>query len=91
MAQAYNHVIFLLPQNVIKLLKSSGELRILNTDLVILLGMWLPETAVDLETLAFLADNQIQFTMLAPWQIEDHEKLALINLIWLNFRVIVSP
>jgi alpha-amylase/alpha-mannosidase (GH57 family) len=33
-------------------------------------GMWLPETAVDLETLAFLADNKIQFTILAPWQVK---------------------
>lgn len=33
-------------------------------------GMWLPETAVDLETLNLLAENGIQFTILAPWQIE---------------------
>lgn len=31
-------------------------------------GMWLPETAVDEETLQTLADNDIQFTILAPWQ-----------------------
>ncbi|MGA9531810.1 MAG: DUF3536 domain-containing protein [Anaerolineales bacterium] len=31
-------------------------------------GMWLPETAVDLETLAVLARNGIQFTVLAPHQ-----------------------
>jgi hypothetical protein len=33
--------------------------------------MWLPETAVDLETLTLLADNEIRFTVLAPWQIEE--------------------
>lgn len=33
-------------------------------------GMWLPETAVDLETLSILADHDIRFTILAPWQIE---------------------
>jgi alpha-amylase/alpha-mannosidase (GH57 family) len=31
-------------------------------------GMWLSETAVDLETLEFLADFGIQFTVLAPHQ-----------------------
>ncbi len=31
-------------------------------------GMWLPETAVDLETLDVLAIYDIHFTILAPWQ-----------------------
>jgi alpha-amylase/alpha-mannosidase (GH57 family) len=31
-------------------------------------GMWLPETAVDLETLSLMAENGILFTILAPWQ-----------------------
>jgi hypothetical protein len=31
-------------------------------------GMWLPETAVDLETLRLLADAGVQYTILAPWQ-----------------------
>lgn len=31
-------------------------------------GMWLPETAVDLETLEVLAQNDIKFTVLAPHQ-----------------------
>lgn len=33
-------------------------------------GMWLPETAVDMETLQVLADFRINFTILAPWQAE---------------------
>lgn len=32
-------------------------------------GMWLPETAVDKETLCILAENGIRFTILAPWQV----------------------
>jgi alpha-amylase/alpha-mannosidase (GH57 family) len=31
-------------------------------------GMWLPETAADLETLNILAEQGIEFTILAPWQ-----------------------
>jgi alpha-amylase/alpha-mannosidase (GH57 family) len=36
-------------------------------------GMWLPETAVDTECLELLAQNGIQFTILAPWQAESDE------------------
>lgn len=31
-------------------------------------GMWLPETAVDLETLDILAEQGVRYTVLAPWQ-----------------------
>lgn len=31
-------------------------------------GMWLPETAVDYETLAIMSNQGIEFTILAPWQ-----------------------
>lgn len=34
-------------------------------------GMWLPETAVDLATLNTLAEQGIEFTILAPWQAKD--------------------
>ena len=32
-------------------------------------GMWLPETAADLETLGLLADEGVRHTILAPWQL----------------------
>ena len=34
------------------------------------IGMWLPETAVDIESLNILAKHGIEFTILAPWQAE---------------------
>jgi len=34
-------------------------------------GMWLPETAADLDTLGLLAERGIRYTVLAPWQAED--------------------
>ena len=34
-------------------------------------GMWLPETAVDLSTLRLLAEHDIRYTILAPWQAAD--------------------
>lgn len=34
-------------------------------------GMWLPETAVNLDTLIALAQHGIEFTILAPWQADD--------------------
>jgi hypothetical protein len=35
-------------------------------------GMWLPETAVDDETLELLAENGIEFTIVAPHQVESN-------------------
>ena len=36
-------------------------------------GIWLPETAADLETLCVLHDCGIEFTILAPWQVRPLE------------------
>jgi len=47
------------------------------------LGMWLPETAVDMETLQVLAQNGIQYTILAPWQ-ADQDDLDVTETYWVN-------
>jgi hypothetical protein len=36
-------------------------------------GMWLPETAVDYETLAIMSHQGIEFTILAPWQADSED------------------
>jgi hypothetical protein len=36
-------------------------------------GLWLPETAVDEETLSLLVDHGIEFTILAPWQVREKD------------------
>jgi alpha-amylase/alpha-mannosidase (GH57 family) len=77
MAQAYNHVILPLANKRDKVTQIKWGIADFksrfNHDP---LGMWLPETAVDLETLAFLSDNQIKFTMLAPWQVDSPVNLS---------------
>ena len=69
MAQAYNHTILPLASTLDKWTQIKWGLedfkyRFSHHPC----GMWLPETAVDLETLDILAQNDIQFTILAPWQ-----------------------
>ncbi|MCB0497599.1 MAG: DUF3536 domain-containing protein [Cyclobacteriaceae bacterium] len=45
-------------------------------------GMWLAETAVDTETLEVLAENNIRFTILAPYQAKRFRKIGEEN--WTN-------
>jgi alpha-amylase/alpha-mannosidase (GH57 family) len=47
-------------------------------------GMWLPETAVDLETLDILAEQEIRFTILAPHQASRVRPIASGK--WRNVR-----
>ncbi|MBG0783747.1 MAG: DUF3536 domain-containing protein [Anaerolineaceae bacterium] len=77
MAQAYNHIILPLANKRDKVTQiqwgiADFEHRFGHAPL----GMWLPETAVDMETLVDLADNQIKFTILAPWQVEGQEPIT---------------
>ncbi|MCJ7694394.1 MAG: DUF3536 domain-containing protein [Anaerolineaceae bacterium] len=74
MAQAYNHSILPLASYKDKLTQirwgiADFEYRFKHKPE----GMWLPETAVDLETLNILSDCGIQFTILAPWQVNAPE------------------
>jgi len=74
MAQAYNHIILPLANKREKMTQIKWGI----TDFIHRFGhkpsgMWLPETAVDLETLSILADHDIRFTILAPWQIKASE------------------
>lgn len=39
-------------------------------------GMWLPETAVDLETLDIMAEQGIKFTILSPYQVKRVRRLG---------------
>jgi hypothetical protein len=74
MAQAYNHTILPLASASDKVIQVAWGIADFkhrfgrNPQ-----GMWLPETAVDWETLEVLAHYGIQFTILAPWQAETEE------------------
>ncbi|MBX5495598.1 MAG: DUF3536 domain-containing protein [Bryobacteraceae bacterium] len=69
MAQCYNHIIMPLANRRDKYTQIRWGIR----DFVSRFrrppeGMWLPETAVDLETLDLMAEQGIKFTILAPYQ-----------------------
>jgi alpha-amylase/alpha-mannosidase (GH57 family) len=74
MAQAYHHTILPLSNRNDKITQirwgiADFEYRFGHRPT----GMWLPETAVDDESLEIMADCGIEFTILAPWQADsDH-------------------
>ena len=69
LAQAYNHMIMPLANTRDKLTQVRWGIRDFQKRFGRAPeGMWLPETAVDLETLDVLAQNGIRFTILAPRQ-----------------------
>ncbi len=85
MAQAYNHIIMPLANH-----------RDKNTEVVWGIldfehrfgrkpeGMWLPETAADIQTLEVLVENGIKFTVLAPHQARRYKRIGEKN--WNDFN-----
>jgi alpha-amylase/alpha-mannosidase (GH57 family) len=69
LAQGYNHMILPLANRRDKVTQVKWGVRDFESRFGRRAeGMWLPETAVDTETLEVLAENGIQFTILAPRQ-----------------------
>ncbi|HZT36471.1 MAG TPA: DUF3536 domain-containing protein [Bryobacteraceae bacterium] len=69
MAQAYNHMIMPLANRRDKYTQALWGIEDFRSRFGRMPeGMWLPETAVDLETLDIMAELGIQFTVLSPYQ-----------------------
>ena len=81
MAQCYSHMIMPLADSKDKYTQAYWGIRDFEFRFKRLPeGMWLPETAVDLETLQIMADLGIRFTVLAPHQagrLLDHGELDI--------------
>ncbi len=70
-AQCYNHIIMPLANRRDKITQIAWAKRdFAHRFMREPKGMWLPETAVDLDSLDLLAEHGIQFTVLAPHQIK---------------------
>lgn len=77
LAQVYNHIIMPLATREEKDLQVVWGIRDFQYRFNRMPeGMWLAETAVDLETLEVLAENEIKFTILAPRQIKSIRKIG---------------
>lgn len=73
-AQAYNHTILPLASSADKAIQIYwGIADFIHRFGHKPLGMWLPETAVDYESLTMMANMGLKFTILAPWQ-ADHDE-----------------
>jgi len=84
MGQAFNHTILPLASYVDKVTQvrwgvADFEYRFGRKPL----GMWLPETAADTETLDVLARHGVQYTILAPWQ-ADQTDVDVTEPYWVN-------
>jgi alpha-amylase/alpha-mannosidase (GH57 family) len=85
MAQAYNHTILPLSSREDKITQVRwGIENFIHVFGHRPEGMWLPETAVDEESLEIMAANGIKYTILAPWQAAstnfDYRKPYLVDL-----------
>jgi alpha-amylase/alpha-mannosidase (GH57 family) len=77
MAQAYNHMILPLANSQDKYTQVTWGIKDFQHRFGRLPeGMWLPETAVDLETLEILAESGVKFTVLAPHQAKQVRKIG---------------
>ncbi len=77
MAQAYNHIIMPLATRQDKVTQVRWGIRdFLHRFRRPPEGMWLPETAVDNETLDIMAEHGIKFTVLAPYQCRRVRKIG---------------
>jgi Domain of unknown function (DUF3536)/Glycosyl hydrolase family 57 len=73
-AQAYNHTILPLASHEDKITQVEWGIADFEHKFGRKpIGMWLPETAADMETLNILAEHGIEFTILAPWQAETNQ------------------
>lgn len=73
-AQAYNHTILPLASHEDKITQVEWGIADFEHKFGRKpIGMWLPETATDMETLNILAEHGIEFTILAPWQAETNQ------------------
>jgi alpha-amylase/alpha-mannosidase (GH57 family) len=85
MAQAYNHMILPLANHRDKVTQIVWGIRDFEHRFSRQPeGMWLPETAVDLETLEIMADHDILFTILAPRQAKQSRRIGEKD--WLDIR-----
>src|SRR4030042_3138425 len=73
-AQAYNHTILPLASHEDKVTQVTWGIADFEHKFGRKpIGMWLPRTAADMETLNILAEHGIEFTILAPWQAESYQ------------------
>ncbi len=91
-AQAYNHIILPLAKKKDKITQIKWGLEDFksrfNREPE---GMWLPETAVNTETLELLADHNIKYTILSPFQAKKIKKIGGDQEKWSEVNHSIDP